>query len=118
MRQITFNTTINHLNRRKWTAPLETAEQIEQTWPDDAAEARAPASHDAEKLLSRLSPQARAVVLMHDLEGMTHREIAAVFEQTESFSKSVLFRARKQLKALLEADQQNTEQGSSHHDSN
>lgn len=104
VRQITFNTTINHLNRRKWHVPMDTAEQIENTWADAGAEVRPAATHDAEKLLSQLSPQARAVVLMHDLEGMTHREIAAAFDQTESFSKSVLFRARKQLKALLSVD--------------
>ncbi len=105
VRQITFNTTINHLNRRKWIAPMTEAEQIEQTWEDPAAEARPWTEHDTESLLAQLSPQARAVVLMHDLEGMTHREIADFFNQTESFSKSVLFRARKQLKALIDPQQ-------------
>ncbi|MFK7956719.1 MAG: RNA polymerase sigma factor [Lysobacterales bacterium] len=103
VRQITFNTTINHLNRRKWTAPMAEAEQIENTLEDPAAQSRPLAQLDAETLLAQLTPQARAVVLMHDLEGMTHREIAEVFEQTESFSKSVLFRARKQLKSLIES---------------
>ncbi|MEM9533643.1 MAG: RNA polymerase sigma factor [Pseudomonadota bacterium] len=104
VRQITVNTTINHLNRRKWIAPMDDAGQIEVTWADPVADRRPLTEHDAQHLLNQLPAQARAVVLMHDLEGMTHKEIAEAFGQTESFSKSVLFRARKQLKALLDAD--------------
>ncbi len=56
---------------------------------------------DAMTLLGQLSEKSRTVLILHDLEGLTHPEIAAMFEQTESFSKSVLFRARKQLNELI-----------------
>jgi RNA polymerase sigma-70 factor (ECF subfamily) len=56
---------------------------------------------DAWTLLMRLPPRARAVVILHEVEGYTHKELAELFGQTESYSKSILARA---LKRLNEAD--------------
>jgi RNA polymerase sigma-70 factor (ECF subfamily) len=52
---------------------------------------------DAWTLLMRLPPRARAVLVLHQVEGYTHRELAALFGQSESWSKSVLARALKRL---------------------
>jgi len=52
---------------------------------------------DAWTLLMRLSPRARAVVVLHELEGHTHKELAQWFGQSESYSKSILARALAQL---------------------
>jgi RNA polymerase sigma-70 factor (ECF subfamily) len=41
----------------------------------------------------RLPARVRAVVILHEAEGYTHRELADLFGQTESWSKSVLARA-------------------------
>jgi len=56
---------------------------------------------DALGLLARLSPAARSVVVLHDLEGYSHAEIAASFSMTESWSKTLLSRARMRLKQWL-----------------
>lgn len=56
---------------------------------------------DAWTLLMRLPPRARAVVILHEVEGYTHKELAELFGQTESYSKSILARA---LKRLYESD--------------
>jgi len=56
---------------------------------------------DAWSLLSRLSPRARAVVVLHELEGYTHAELATLFTQSESYSKSILARALKRLHTLV-----------------
>jgi RNA polymerase sigma-70 factor (ECF subfamily) len=48
---------------------------------------------DARRLLDRLAPRARAVVVMHEVEGYAHAEIAALFGQSESWSKSVVARS-------------------------
>ena len=56
---------------------------------------------DAWSLLARLSPRARAVVTLHELEGYTHAELATLFGQSESYSKSILARALKRLNALV-----------------
>lgn len=55
---------------------------------------------DADALLARLPPHARAVVVLHELEGYTHAELAALFGQSESYSKSILARALKRLHGL------------------
>lgn len=104
LRRITTNTTINCLNRRKWMRPLADAEDgfgREKLTPITDSGDQAANQHDLETLLGSLDPRSRAVLLLHDLEGMTHLEIAALFGQSESFSKSILSRARKQLSILI-----------------
>jgi RNA polymerase sigma-70 factor (ECF subfamily) len=59
---------------------------------------------DLDAALASLSPVARAVVWLHDVEGFTHREIAEFMGKTESFSKSQLSRAYQRLRPLLEAE--------------
>ena len=54
-------------------------------------------SHDAMALLQRLPPRARLVLVLHELEGYTHKELADLFGQTESYSKSILSRSLKRL---------------------
>jgi DNA-directed RNA polymerase specialized sigma24 family protein len=43
------------------------------------------------------------VVLLHDLEGLRHREIAALLGTTEGAVRVQLFRARRALRARLQA---------------
>jgi len=56
---------------------------------------------DIEAALDTLSPTARAVVWLHDVEGFTHAEIADMMNRTRSFSKSQLARARQRLRKRL-----------------
>ena len=56
---------------------------------------------DLEAALERLSDTARAVVWLHDVEGYTHDEIAAMMGRTPSFSKSQLARAHARLRRWL-----------------
>jgi len=59
-------------------------------------------SLDLERALARLSPTARAVVWLYEVEGYSHEEIGRAFGRTVSFSKSQLARAHRRLRALLE----------------
>jgi RNA polymerase sigma-70 factor (ECF subfamily) len=68
---------------------------------------------DLERSLARLSDTARTVVWLHDVEGMTHREIGRVFHRSESFSKSQLSRAHQRLRRLLN-DEGSVEHASRH----
>ena len=61
--------------------------------PDDAM--------DLDAALASLPDVTRTVVWLHDVEGFTHKEIAAFMGKTESFSKSQLSRAYQRLKPLL-----------------
>ena len=59
---------------------------------------------DLEAALAALPPISRAVVWLHDVEGYTHREIAALMGKSESFSKSQLSRAYQRLRPLLHTE--------------
>jgi RNA polymerase sigma factor (sigma-70 family) len=63
---------------------------------------------DAWSLLMRLPPRARAVLILHELEGYTHKELSDLFGQSESYSKSILARA---LKKLGDADRPMKDEG-------
>ncbi|MEM9172472.1 MAG: RNA polymerase sigma factor [Pseudomonadota bacterium] len=53
--------------------------------------------------LEKLSDCARSVVWLHDVEGYSHAEIAALSGRSVSFSKSCLSRARQALRVDLSA---------------
>jgi RNA polymerase sigma-70 factor (ECF subfamily) len=58
---------------------------------------------ELERALDALPATARAVVWLHDIEGLTHREIAKLMGRTTSFSKSQLARAHERLRSLLDS---------------
>jgi RNA polymerase sigma-70 factor (ECF subfamily) len=57
---------------------------------------------DLERALASLSPTARAIVWMYEVEGYSHQEIAREFGRSVSFSKSQLSRAHVRLRAWFE----------------
>ena len=57
---------------------------------------------DLERALATLSPTARAVVWLYDVEGYSHEEIARQFGRSVSFSKSQLARAHARLREWYE----------------
>ena len=57
---------------------------------------------DLERALDTLSPTARAVVWLYDVEGYSHEEIARQFGRSVSFSKSQLARAHARLREWYE----------------
>jgi RNA polymerase sigma-70 factor (ECF subfamily) len=56
---------------------------------------------DLARAVSDLPPGSREVLLLHDVEGYTHKEIAGLLEIEEGTSKSQLSRARASLRAAL-----------------
>jgi len=56
---------------------------------------------DLERALAALNATDRMVLWLHDAEGMTHEEIAAIGGLSKSWSKSRLVRARARMQALL-----------------
>src|ERR1041384_1674614 len=58
-----------------------------------------------ERAVEHLSEMSRAVVWLHDVEGYTHEEIAALMEKTVSFSKSQLARAHTRLRRWLRSEE-------------
>jgi RNA polymerase sigma-70 factor (ECF subfamily) len=54
-----------------------------------------------ERAIASLPPGSRSVFVLHDIHGHTHQEIAALLDIEPGTSKSQLFHARRQLRALL-----------------
>lgn len=64
-----------------------------------ARDARLPEMIDAERALAALTPRARLVIWLYEVEGWSHQEIATSFGRSVSFSKSAVARAKAQLVA-------------------
>jgi len=98
LKRMTVNAAIDQLRARK-----RFAEQDPESVFDDAADnALSPAQAvDAWALLQRLPARARAIVVLHELEGYTHAEIASLFGQSESYSKSIVSRALQRLHTVV-----------------
>jgi RNA polymerase sigma-70 factor (ECF subfamily) len=76
---------------------------------DQATAVAAPGSDAALRValqgaLSRLRRRPREVVLLFEVEGFLHREIAEILDIPEGTSKALLFEARRDLRALLGAE--------------
>jgi RNA polymerase sigma-70 factor (ECF subfamily) len=56
---------------------------------------------DLERAVATLPPRARAVLVLHDVEGWKHEEIAASLDMAVGSSKAQLHRARHLLRARL-----------------
>ncbi len=67
-----------------------------------AAQAPAGLRMDLEQSIAALPPGARAVFVLHDIEGYEHQEIAELTGIAPGTSKAHLFRARRLLREALE----------------
>jgi RNA polymerase sigma-70 factor (ECF subfamily) len=102
--QIVRNRARNYLDYRR----VRATELLE---PDTAAGTDDPRKDlDSERLRARLEESLaelpeiqREIVLLHDLEGWSHREIAAGLGISEVMSRQHLFQARRRLRGSLGA---------------
>jgi RNA polymerase sigma-70 factor (ECF subfamily) len=95
--QIVRRRALNALEARKLrdVAPTENAAEIAIPPPEAGTQARLLAA------LAALTPVQREVVLLHDLEGWTHAEIADAVGTSELMSRQHLFAARRELRRRL-----------------
>jgi RNA polymerase sigma-70 factor, ECF subfamily len=66
---------------------------------------------DLERIIAALPAGYRAVLVLHDVEGYTHKEIGALLEIEEGTSKSQLFQARRAVRERLAAGGRRQEGG-------
>jgi RNA polymerase sigma-70 factor (ECF subfamily) len=107
VRQIAMRRCLMHL-RSPWQRARQTLEALLPEAEPTAPEVALPELIDLSRALDRLSPMARAVVLLHDVEGLTHEQIGAACGQTASFSKSQLSRAHAAMRCSLNEGQGKT----------
>lgn len=93
------------INRTKAENPiyLVAENQLENAESDDLFNHNwLSACLDLNRLISQLPTMSRTVLLLHEIEGYKHSEIAELFGKSESFSKVTLSRAYKALKQIVE----------------
>ncbi len=98
--RIAVNRTLNALRKTRRLASIET-EVEEDSAVSEPDTDRTFVAQSIDEAAAKLSPGARTVFLMHDVEGYTHEEIAAELGITTGGSKSQLFKARTKLRKLL-----------------
>lgn len=100
IRRILSNHCISFLRKNsRWQQQDEA--QMEQIIDQLATKTEFGLERDMSKLLNRLPEQAQTVVYLYVVEGMTHIEIAEMFGQTKSFSKSLVSRSLKSLRGWM-----------------
>jgi RNA polymerase sigma-70 factor (ECF subfamily) len=96
-------------SRRKHTrSRLDIVEDVpesvdERPTPDDVSLSSERQAR-VEALLEKLSPKKRAVLVMHDLQGMEAQKIAELLETNILTVRTRLFYARRELEALAKDD--------------
>jgi len=98
--RIAVNRTLNALRKTRRLAKIETDVEEDTAMVEPEPE-RALMMQTIENAATKLSPGARAVFMLHDVEGYTHEEIAERLGITSGGSKSQLFKARARLRTLL-----------------
>ena len=98
--RIAVNRTLNALRKTRRLANIESDIQ-EDSASIEMDTDRSFLAASIEEATTKLSPGARAVFVLHDVEGFTHEEIARELGITAGGSKSQLFKARAKLRKLL-----------------
>jgi RNA polymerase sigma factor (sigma-70 family) len=101
LRQIAISKCLMHL-RSPWHRARLEIDRIDFEASLPPASLAAPESLDVERALVSLSPTARTVVWLYEVEGYSHEEIARSFGRSVSFSKSQLARAHRRLREWFE----------------
>jgi RNA polymerase sigma-70 factor (ECF subfamily) len=104
--QITHNAAVDHISRRR-PEPVETPEQAAEDREHTVARLPAERLESRERIarlerkLRGLSPEARAVLVLRDVEGLSYEEIADITQAPLGTVKARLFRARRDFIEML-----------------
>jgi RNA polymerase sigma-70 factor (ECF subfamily) len=95
---------------RRWSRRFAFAEDQPDREPEASVEDseqaadRARRAESLHRALAKLAPAKRAVIVLHDLEGLDTKEVATIVETNERTVRSRLRDGRKKLAALLRTD--------------
>ena len=104
LHRIAVNRSVDHM--RSTGAKMTDASTTLETWhqphgPGPGSETRAVNSLDLERAIAELPDGYRAAFVLHDVEGLEHREAATALGIAVGTSKSQVHKARLRLRALL-----------------
>ncbi len=94
--RIVVNRCINHHRRRRSTRPVLDTDPAPAPGADDTAIARERVAA-AVRAIAALPPDLRTVLVLHQMEGLSYREVAAITNLTEPTVRGRLHRARAHL---------------------
>jgi RNA polymerase sigma-70 factor (ECF subfamily) len=103
--RLAVNLCLDYLRSRTGRALQLTDSLEDETWLADAGSGRLAektvTKMDLERALAQLPEGCRMAFVLHDIEGLEHREIADALGIAEGTSKSQVHKARLRLRALL-----------------
>jgi RNA polymerase sigma-70 factor (ECF subfamily) len=102
--RLTLNTSRTFLTRREKRQHRE--QPHEEGWEERSPGRTSPLPDPAAKkqilqVLNELPDGYRDVLILHDIEGLPHKEIAAIMDITVGTSKSQLYKARRKMREAL-----------------
>jgi len=105
LHRLAVNTALMQIRKRAGGEDSESDDGALEALPStDTAGQRTRDQIDLERAVATLPERARAVLVLHDIEGWKHEEIAAELGMAVGSSKAQLHRARKLLRARLGED--------------
>ena len=101
--RISLNTCYSHLRRQKtFGEKLNVLTPVDEGQSDEAFDSRQDdLARAANEALTLLPEKLRTVFLLHEVDGLTHEEIASFLGCQVGTSKSQLFKARMKLRKIL-----------------
>lgn len=99
--RLATNTALMELRSRRSQPAMDPDEAWDSIGNTDSAGHVTALSMDLERVVATLPPRARAVLILHDIEGWKHEEIATELDMAVGSSKAQLHRARRLLRTRL-----------------
>lgn len=101
LHRLAVTTALMELRSRRSGPRFDDDEALEDVGMADSAGNGTALSMDLERAVATLPPRARAVLVLHDIEGWKHEEIATELGMAMGSSKAQLHRARQLLRRRL-----------------
>ncbi len=101
--RLAVNAALSHRSRRPPHADAR-VDEVEELPADERPDTDAALRRRLTQALRQLPAGYRAVIVLHDVEGLEHEEVAAILGCHVGTSKSQLHKARNRLRAILAVD--------------
>ena len=101
LHRLAVNTALMELRSRRGRPGMDDDEDALESVPSADTAGNAMLGRDLERAVATLPPRARAVLVLHDVEGWKHEEIAGELGMAVGSSKAQLHRARQLLRGRL-----------------
>jgi len=99
--RLSVNAALSHVSRNKKKRLQESEDQLAFVPAPRAPERDPGVAARLERALAQLPPGYRAVLVLHDIEGLSHEEVAGIIGCRVGTSKSQLHKARARMRDLL-----------------